>query len=103
MERHNRRAVHRDYDSFRRLAFFSPVIEMILGLVPPGINLTHLSLISLDQPISITGVASSRDAALLFKNKLENSPDFSDVNLPLGSLVQTQNILFTISFKWKAR
>ena len=83
--------------------FVSPVIEKILALAPPGINLTQLGLSSLDQPISITGIASSRDAALLFKNKLENSPDFSDVNLPLGSLVQTQNILFTISFKWKAR
>lgn len=79
--------------------FVSPVIEKILTLVPPGINLTHLSLLSLDQPINISGVASSRDAALLFKNKLESSPDFSDVNLPLGSLVQTQNIIFTISFR----
>lgn len=79
----------------------SHAIEKILAQAPPGINFTNLSFISPEQPINLTGVASGRDAILLFKNKLENSPDFFDVNLPLGSLVQTQNILFTISFKLK--
>ena len=47
---------------------------------------------------TLNGTASTRDALLSLREKLETSGEFAKINLPLGSLETPINIRYTISF-----
>jgi len=79
----------------------TPILQEITNQLTPGINITQLSMASPADPINLTVFATTRDAALLFKKKIEDNPHFTEVNIPITSLTQSQNIVFTISFKLK--
>lgn len=47
--------------------------------------------------INVTGVASTRDALLSYKGRLERSEIFSSVELPISNLARDRDIEFTIT------
>ncbi|HAM88990.1 MAG: hypothetical protein US83_C0002G0090 [Candidatus Falkowbacteria bacterium GW2011_GWC2_38_22] len=50
-----------------------------------------------DNSLRISGIAKSRNDLLAFKEKLEKSEKFSNINLPISSLLEKENINFEIS------
>jgi hypothetical protein len=50
-----------------------------------------------EKKISITGIAPSREVLLLFREALENSSSFKNVNLPISNFVKGSNINFNLS------
>jgi Tfp pilus assembly protein PilN len=62
-----------------------------------GIDITDLS--TKEYAIFLVGKADSRDSLMKFKEKLENSGCFYEVNLPLSNLVSKDNIDFQMDFK----
>ncbi len=47
--------------------------------------------------ISITGIAPSREVLLLFRQALEDSSTFKNVNLPISNFIKGSNINFNLS------
>jgi len=54
-----------------------------------------------DYAVLLTGTAKSRDGLITFKDNMVKEDCFSDVNLPLSSLVSRENVEFQIDFKIK--
>lgn len=61
------------------------------------IKISRLYASKTDNSLRITGVAKTRDNLLTFKNNLEKSKYFSNINLPISSLLEKENINFEIS------
>lgn len=76
----------------------SPFLINLNDLAGRKISFDRIYLQALDRPVDISGSASSEDAILEFKQQLESQ--FSDVNLPLSSIVMKSNgqLAFTVSF-----
>ncbi|MEN9621809.1 MAG: hypothetical protein RLZZ67_243 [Candidatus Parcubacteria bacterium] len=49
--------------------------------------------------ISISGVASSRDALVSFSKRLQGEPSFSKINLPVGALARNKDIPFSLTIE----
>ncbi|MDD5721006.1 MAG: hypothetical protein PHT16_00970 [Candidatus Pacebacteria bacterium] len=76
------------------------VINAILLNKRPDIKITEISYENngtSEKKISITGVAPSREVLLLFREALENSSSFKNVNLPISNFVKGSNINFNLS------
>lgn len=78
------------------------VVDIVSTIVSKKIDGIHIQRISYDERqssgvVSISGVASSRERALSFVKALEDSQIFSNVNLPVGSLVKEKDLSFSIS------
>lgn len=71
------------------------VIESVL---PTGIVITQWEYDDAKLQFTLQGVAGAREQLLLFKNKLEQTGEFTKVALPLGSLETPQNVRFSVSF-----
>jgi len=54
-----------------------------------------------DYAVLLAGKANNRDNLITFKENMEKESCFSDVNLPLSSLVAKENVEFEIDFKIK--
>lgn len=76
------------------------VINAILLNKRPDIKITQISYENSgmnEKKISITGIAPSREVLLLFREALENSSNFKNVNLPISNFVKGSNINFNLS------
>lgn len=78
---------------------WSNIIKEIADITPKDINLYYLKLNSEEQIIRIKGKALLRSSLLDFKNKLETTPDFKDVDFPLKNILERENINFEINAK----
>ncbi len=74
-----------------------PVIDELKSIGSSTVALTSVSLVAPDQPITLTGSALSRPDLNDFKQSLEQSALFRDVNLPLENLEKKNNIPFRIT------
>ncbi|TAN58384.1 hypothetical protein EPN15_01255 [Patescibacteria group bacterium] len=81
----------------------SPIVSDLQKMIVPGVILNSIQISSLDAPISISGTAQTRDQAINFKNKLAESENFSDIELPLSSLKSENNVSFQITMKYQPR
>lgn len=54
-------------------------------------------VVGVGKKISITGIAPSRETLLSFRETLEGSPTFKNVNLPISNFVKGSNINFNLS------
>jgi len=81
----------------------SPIIPDLQKMIVPGVILNSIQISSPDAPISIAGTAQTRDQAINFKNKLAESENFSDIELPLSSLKSENNVSFQISMKYQPK
>jgi len=71
-------------------------IAKLSPLVPNNVNLSQINLAKKNNQIIITGFAQNRDDLLKFKGELENFDLLSNVDVPLESLFQKENINFEI-------
>ncbi len=76
---------------------WSDKIVAITGLVPDGVSLSDLQLVTSDKEINITGVAKTRDNLLQLQSNLNNHEFFTNVTTPISSLIQKENITFKIT------
>ncbi len=47
--------------------------------------------------LTLSGIASTRDALVAFSKRLQGEPSFKNVNLPVNSLARSKDIVFNIS------
>ena len=79
-------------DFYNRQTRITGLLAEISELTPAAVNLESFSY----QPgsVEIKGFAVDRDALLLFKNNLENRPDFENVVFPQDSWLKAKDIEF---------
>lgn len=73
---------------------WSDFIARTSNLIPQNITLQSLNV--KDGKILITGKAASRADLLSFKNQLESSEIYSNVEIPLEDLLRKDNITFSL-------
>ena len=78
------------------------VINAILLKKRPDIKITKILYESdgaqdKGKKISITGTAPSRAILLLFRQELEDSPNFKNINLPISNFIKGSNIQFYLN------
>ena len=76
------------------------VITAIVLNKRPDIKITQILYeddATTGKKISINGTAPSREVLLLFREALENDPNFKSVNLPISNFVKETNIQFYLS------
>ncbi|KKQ61330.1 MAG: hypothetical protein US81_C0007G0010 [Parcubacteria group bacterium GW2011_GWE2_38_18] len=81
---------------------FIPWSNVLLELSeksPSDISLTFLQVNQERNSIKIKGTAGTRDSLLSFKNNLESSTFFYQINLPLANIFEKNNIYFEIDAK----
>ncbi len=79
--------------------YWSRIFIKLSHLVSSGITIE--SLATADYTVTISGIADRRDNLLKFKDVLEKEDCFSNIDLPLSSLVNKDNIDFQIIFEIK--
>ncbi|OGE85881.1 MAG: hypothetical protein A3J48_00905 [Candidatus Doudnabacteria bacterium RIFCSPHIGHO2_02_FULL_46_11] len=78
---------------------WSLVLEEILAKTSSAVLITSFSVISPTEAISVTGISASRSELNAFREELENSDWFKEVNLPLTNLELKNNLPFAMTFK----
>lgn len=75
------------------------ILERLLAQRGNGILITNISVKrgGGTGSLSLSGIASSRDALVSFSKRLQGVPSFKDVNLPVNSLARNKDIPFSIS------
>lgn len=68
----------------------------LLSLVPPTVKIENIAYEETKKTFEITGTTPERAVLIEFKEKLEKSPYFTKVSLPIGSLTQQENSSFSI-------
>ncbi len=74
------------------------LIEGVVGTRPSGIKMDRLSIVKSGSGtfVTVSGVASSREALVSFRRTLEKVSLFATVELPLSDLARSQSIPFTL-------
>lgn len=80
---------------------WSVLIEEIKSRTVDGIIISNFSAPSINDKISIVGIATNRDILNKFKISLQESTYLSAVDLPITNLGQKLDIPFSISFRVK--
>lgn len=78
---------------------YSLLFEKLLPLVPLNIRFDSIQ-INANGKIMLTGFAYNREQIIEFKENLENSKDFSNVESPISNLVKQSNIDFSLVFNF---
>jgi len=78
---------------------WSDLIENLANRTPAGITLSSVKTSKGKSLINIRGNAEQRDDLLTFKQNMEESPIYSEVEFPLQNILQKENISFEISAK----
>lgn len=76
---------------------WSQVLIKLSQLLPPDTRLSRVQFSS-ETKSSISGWAKTRQDLLKLKENLEQSPEFSELEYPLSSLLQPENINFHFKF-----
>lgn len=79
-------------------ADYAAALEKISKLNSPGIILSGISFSNLAGPVSVSGVASTRENLNAFKFRAANSSSFDNVKFSVQNIAQKNNIPFGISF-----
>lgn len=79
------------------------VLEKLLTKKDSDIRITSISIKRQNETgaIALGGVATTRDALVAFEKLLKSETLFSNVNLPVGSLVKSKDIPFAININAK--
>lgn len=70
----------------------------ITGLIPDGVSLTALKLEAGPSKSSLSGRATTREALLDLKSRLEGALYLKDITLPVTDLLTRTDVDFTINF-----
>lgn len=79
------------------------VFAEIVSLAPGDVSISGMKYIGGSVPkVTIVGTAGKRSSLLLFSDTLKKKTFFSGINLPLSSLINEENLFFTINFEVKS-
>jgi len=78
---------------------WSGLLKIIADITPPGVNLYYFKVSSEEQTAIIRGRAYLRDDLLDFKNKMEATNIFEEINFPIKNILKKENIDFEINAK----
>ncbi|MFA6391436.1 MAG: PilN domain-containing protein [Patescibacteria group bacterium] len=76
---------------------WSDIFIEIGNRISDGVVLSSLSIQKSNGTFQISGTAETRDSLLSFKNNLEISPFFENIDSPISNLLSKENISFTLS------
>ena len=79
--------------------YWSNLFLELSGALRDGIEIGELA--TKNYTILLSGKAQDRDLLIAYKENLEKSGCFSEINLPLSNLVSKTDIAFEIDFKIK--
>lgn len=79
---------------YRDKIYYTSALNEIFNLMPEGSYLNNLSFIN--NKVSLSGFALTRDDLLLFKDRLEEN--FKEVNFPPSDWVKKESINFSVTF-----
>jgi len=77
----------------------SNLLETIAEITSKNINLYYLKINFVEQTIKIKGRAGLRENLLDFKQKMEATTIFRDIDFPIKNILEKENIDFEISAK----
>lgn len=80
---------------------WSILIEEINQRTISGIIISNFRAASINEVVSISGVAKNREILNLFKKSLQESNYLKEVEMPINNLEQKEDIPFSVSFKIK--
>ncbi|MFH1255375.1 MAG: PilN domain-containing protein [bacterium] len=78
---------------------WSNALKIISEITPIGINLNYLKINLGEQSVKIKGKAGLRENLLDFKQNMENSEIFKDIDFPIKNILEKENIDFEINSK----
>jgi len=73
-------------------------LSLILSLITPGIKVTHVEYDDGLLQFKLTGIAETRESLLNLKDSLEQTKEFTNINLPLVSLESSVQVPFILTF-----
>lgn len=79
---------------------WSDFVILMSETVNDGISIKQLSVDKATDTFLIAGSAVTRDSLLAFKADMDKLVYFSEIDLPISSLLQRENITFTITAKF---
>lgn len=76
------------------------VPEAIIKMAPSGVKISSILYFSEGTTArgEVRGVAPTRESLLLFQRSIEANKDFSNIVLPISSLLKNKDLEFSISF-----
>ncbi len=77
----------------------SVCFERLIQILPSGVRFNSVS-VSQDQ-VALEGYAATRESLMLFKDSLEKSQYFEEVESPLSNFLKQRDINFSFRFKIK--
>jgi len=75
------------------------VLEKVFKTLPPGIYLSAFSWQKNTSQVAISGFSPNREVLFLFQNNLEESKEFSGIELPTQNWIKPVDIDFRVTFK----
>jgi len=84
-----------------QMTAWSPVLKQITATMPAGVALSQVSLAKEDQPLSLVGLAESREALVTFRENLSKQSFVDSLQLPSSNINQDNVINFTITITLK--
>ncbi len=78
---------------------WSNLLKNLAEMTPADINFYYLKINGEEQSIKIKGKAKLRNSLLNFKNGMENSPAFKNIDFPIKNILEKENIDFEINSK----
>lgn len=78
---------------------WSNLLKNIAEITSNDIGLTYLKINLADQAIKIKGKAGLRESLLDFKQKMEATAIFKDIDFPIKNILEKENINFEINAK----
>jgi len=78
---------------------WSNLLKTVADITPNDINLYYLKINFAEQSIKIKGKAGLRGSLLSFKQKMETTTTFKNINFPIKNILEKENIDFEINAK----
>lgn len=100
--RETNRFVQSVHQHFKLHPAWIPLADDAISLAPSGIFFNTLQIDEDKQNIILSGVSSSRDATLLFEQKLKELSWVEEVEAPLQNFASGTSVNFTFTLKRKA-
>jgi len=79
----------------------APFLKKISQILPANLSLESISFQKNNYQFFIEGFSPSRLDLLIFKNRLEENPEFFEINFPPSNWVKPENFNFVVQFKIK--
>jgi Tfp pilus assembly protein PilN len=76
---------------------YSTILREALDTRPGGISISSAAFNRADRTFTIQGLAENRDALVDFTRRLEASPRFARINLPISDLARSTDLTFRLT------